>query len=123
MQSHYDRIVNDMQMMRNVESFVANIKREEEKRQDASLSNLIMTRAVQAGASCKKRRLMSNELNAGHEKDVDDSMMERAARFANGYDLSKYVGYLEHVPKTVNEVSRVFAEPIPGTGTTLPLNL
>lgn len=123
MEKYYNAIVDDMQMMRNVESFVANIKRDDERKQDQSLSRIIMDRAVSSGQSCRKRRHDSMVKASQLTDEVDDAMLERASRFANGYDLQKYVGYLEHVPKTVNVVSRVVAEPIPGSGTTLPLNL
>lgn len=120
--AHYDAILEDMQMMRHIETFVANAKREDEMKQDRELAGMIAKRAKMSAEECQRRR-RKQIIQSEAMEHVSDDMLMRASRFANGYALKPYAGYLEHVPRTVNVVSRVVAEPIEGSGTTLPLDL
>jgi TATA-box binding protein (TBP) (component of TFIID and TFIIIB) len=120
--AHYEAILEDMQMMRHIETFVANAKREDETKGDRELAGMIAKRAKMSAEECQVRR-RTQLVQTEALEHVSDEMLKSASRFANGYALKPYAGYLEHVPRTVNVVSRVVAEPIEGSGTTLPLDL
>lgn len=121
-QHHYDAILDDMKTMRHIETFVANVKREDEMRQDRQLAGIIAKRAKEAAEQCKIRRQQQFKHSRATEL-INDEMLQKASRFADGYALKPYAWYLQHVPETVNVVSRVVAEPIKGSGTSFPLDL
>ena len=124
-QEQYDAIVEDIAMMRQVETFVANVKRPHEVAQfeeDRRLATMIVERASKAAKKCHETRQHTNALRTSTSKTTALDH-HKGRRFGDMYTLKPYFGNLEHVPKTVNVVSRVVAEPIPGSTTTLPLNL
>ena len=121
LQRCYERVVTDMKMMRDIEMFVANVKRPEDRRLDRTISKRILERAADVAENCKRCR-HTHDARKSHQT-LDDEKMLRASRFASMFDLSPYDHYLDHVPATVNTVSRVVAEPVPGSGTTFPLDL
>lgn len=130
LQQCYDEVVADMYMMREIESFVGNAKCHLERTNDQSTAKRIMKRACDAALHCKRQRKKQQQEEIDGVATtttlapvLNSAYMRRASRFCSMYDLQDYNDYLHHVPMTVNTVSRVVAEPIPGSGTTLPLDL
>jgi TATA-box binding protein (TBP) (component of TFIID and TFIIIB) len=129
-QQIYDAIVCDLVKMRNVETFVANVKRpldtnkEKQSEDDKNLAHMIVKCASAAAKVCRAKTLAAGGgISKYSSADITMKQLIRGTRFSNMYSLEPYRGYLQHVPRTVNVVSRVVAEPVPDSGTTLPLNL
>ena len=117
----YENVRRDMDLMKSIELFVANSKKSDDgKHEDEVHAKEIIDRAVHVANKCQQTRKRRRE---ECDETVDNELLVRAHKFLCGHDLRAYDGYLQHVPSTVNVVSRVVTKPRPGFATTVPLDL
>ena len=74
-----------------------------------------------AVARCRAER--KRKLEGAAVAEMGDDALREAARFTDGLPLADYGGILNLVPRLVNIVTLAEAIPVPGSGTTLPLDL
>lgn len=122
------KLVEDIKFMNRIEQFVANTKPNkktaESLQTDVNYATEIRDCAKRTIKKCRECRKdgHSKKMKA-EETDITDGELLQASGLCDSYALKQYANRLQHVPKIVNVVSRVVAEPMPGSNTSLPLDL
>lgn len=80
-------------------------------------------RGIKRGRTKNEQRLSAYVEDKHQSADASEELLLRSGGMCDAYALKPYVSRLQHVPVIVNVVSRVVTEPVPNSGTTLPLDL
>ena len=90
------------------------------KRKECVSAKRVVDAALTTLAAAAQKRAR-RQLDAGKERAPD--ALERACRFTDALKLDVYQNYLWYVPRVVNVVTLAEAVPLPGSETSLPLDL
>lgn len=79
--------------------------------------------AAADAAQLLERAKRQRQANCDEPRDVSDAALSAAARFTDQWALAPYEPYMQYVPRVVNVVTLAEARAVPGTSTSLPLDL